>query len=85
MNTTISSAGSVSKIYCNIFGHHYAITKNVTKHVKEYTCKCCHKQLTTNSNGDLTELTPTFQEINSLLERIHRKRMMRLSQRTLVA
>ena len=78
--TTSNSTGSVSKMYCNVFGHQYDVTKKVTKHVKEYTCKCCKKQLTTNSNGHLTELTPTFREINSLLERIYTNRMMRLSQ-----
>jgi len=84
--TTLNSTGSVSKMYCNVFGHHYDVSKKVTKHVKEYTCKCCKKQLTTNSNGNLTELTPTFKEINSLLERIYTNRMMRLNrQKTLVA
>ena len=79
--TTSNSTGSVSKMYCNVFGHQYDVTKKVTKHVKEYTCKCCKKQLTTNSNGHLTELTPTFIEINSLLERIYTNRMMRLKQK----
>ncbi len=79
--TTSNSAGPVSKMYCNVFGHQYDVTKKVTKHVKEYTCKCCKKQLTTNSNGSLTELTPTFREINSLLERIYTNKMMRLKQK----
>lgn len=79
--STSSQTNSVSKLYCSIFGHQYNVTKLVTKHVKEYTCKCCKKQLTTNSNGNLTELTPTFQEINSILEYIHSKRMSRLKQK----
>lgn len=54
------------------------MTKKVTEHVKEYTCKCCKKELTTNANGKLTELTPTFKEINSVLERIHQLRVSRL-------
>lgn len=85
MKTTTSNTGSVSKIYCNVFGHQYDVSKKVTSHVKEYTCRCCKKQLTTNSNGHLTELTPTFREINSLLERIHMSRMVRLSEKTLAA
>jgi len=72
-----------TKIYCDFFGHNYKVTKRVTKHVKEYTCSCCKKQLTTNSNGKLTELTPKFQEINSALERIYNNRMMRLKQKTI--
>jgi hypothetical protein len=72
-----------TKFYCDLFGHNYKISKSVTKHVKEYTCKCCKKQLTTNSNGKLTELTPKFQEINETLERIYNNRMMRLKQKSL--
>ncbi len=81
MKTTTSTSTSVSKLYCTVFGHQYSVTKKVTKHVKEYTCKCCKKQLTTNGNGNLTELTPTFKEINRILENIHSKRISRLKQK----
>ncbi len=74
-----------SKLYCNIFGHNYDVTRKVTRHVKEYTCKCCKRQLTTNGNGKLTELTPKFQEINSILEEIYTRRMMRLKNKTLTS
>lgn len=57
-----------------MFGHDYQVTRNVTSHVKEYTCYRCKNQLTTNSNGDLIELTPKFKEINDALERIQFKR-----------
>ena len=85
MKTTTSTSTSlnpVSKLYCNVFGHQYSVSKQVTRHVKEYTCKCCKRQLTTNGNGNLTELTPKFKEINSILENIHNKRMLRLKQKT---
>ncbi len=72
-----------TKLYCDFFGHNYNVTKSVTKHVKEYTCKCCKKQLTTNSDGKLTELTPKYQEINEALERLYNNRMVRLQQKTL--
>jgi hypothetical protein len=81
MKTTTSNPNSVLKLYCNVFGHQYDVSKKVTKHVKEYTCKCCKKQLTTNGNGKLTELTPKFQEINSILEHIYTRRSMRLNQK----
>lgn len=81
MKTTSPNSTSASKLYCTFFGHQYSVTKKVTKHVKEYTCKCCKKQLTTNGNGNLTELTPKFREINSILENIHTKRMLRLKQK----
>ncbi|APY08325.1 hypothetical protein BWZ20_08450 [Winogradskyella sp. J14-2] len=74
---------SATKLYCDFFGHNYKMTRKVTNHVKEYTCSCCKKQLTTDSNGKLTELTPKYQEINSALERIYNSRMMRLKRKTL--
>ncbi len=64
-------------LYCSIFGHNYEVTKKVTYHVKEYSCKNCHEEVTTNGNGNLTLLTPKFKEINSVLERIHLKRLKR--------
>jgi len=77
MKNTTKKTSSPLKVYCNVFGHNYEMTKKVTSHVKEYTCKCCSHQLTTNSNGKLTELTPKFQEINEILETIYTRRMMR--------
>lgn len=74
-----------TKLYCDFFGHNYQMTKRVTNHVKEYTCRCCKKQLTTNSNGKLTELTPKYQEINQALERIYNNKSMRLKQKTLIS
>ncbi|WP_461598432.1 hypothetical protein [Winogradskyella sp.] len=74
---------SATKLYCDFFGHNYKMTKKVTNHVKEYTCSCCKKQLTTDSNGRLTELTPKYQDINSALERIYNNRMLRLKRKTL--
>lgn len=83
MKKPTTNTSSPLKIYCDIFGHKYEMTKKVTSHVKEYTCKCCKRQLTTNSNGKLTELTPKFQEINAILEEIYTRRMMRLKKKTL--
>lgn len=84
MKTTTTNRTPL-KIYCDIFGHNYKVSKKVTSHVKEYTCSCCKKQLTTNSNGNLTELTPKFKEINNLLEDIYTRRMMRVKNKTLVS
>lgn len=70
------NAPAPMKLYCSLFGHKYEVSKNVTSHVKEYTCKCCKRQLTTNSNGDLTELTPKFKEINSILEEMYTRRRL---------
>lgn len=64
-------------IYCNVFGHDYKVSKEVTYHVKEYTCKHCNEQVTTDGSGKLTLLTPKFKEINAVLERIHSHRLKR--------
>ena len=79
MKTTTQKTALIPKLYCNLFGHNYEVTRKVTFHVKEYSCKHCKKELTTNSNGSLIELTPKFKEINSVLERIYTRRRMRLS------
>lgn len=79
---TTTTRNPILKAYCSVFGHNYEVSKKVTFHVKEYTCKCCKKQLTTNSNGYLTELTPMFQEINAILERIYTNRMLRIKNDT---
>ncbi|MDO5978523.1 hypothetical protein [Flavivirga spongiicola] len=85
MNKTSNKPTFIPKMYCNLFGHDYQVTKKVTYHVKEYTCSHCKKQLTTNSNGQLIELTPKFKEINDILERIHVSRMERLKKKTLTS
>ena len=78
MKTTTQKRSLVHKLYCNIFGHDFQVTKKVTSHVKEYTCSHCRKELTTNSNGNLTELTPKFKEINAILERVYASKNKRL-------
>ncbi|WP_345005941.1 hypothetical protein [Snuella lapsa] len=85
MEKTNSKPAFIPKMYCSFFGHDFQVTKKVTWHVKEYTCSHCKKQLTTNSNGNLTELTPKFKEINAILERIHNKRMIRSQRKTITS
>ncbi|MBT8394854.1 MAG: hypothetical protein KJN66_08385 [Bacteroidia bacterium] len=74
-----------SKLYCSLFGHNYFLSKKVTYHIKEFTCKSCKKQVTTNVNGDLIELTPKYKEINSVLERVYKKRKVRLQNKSSVS
>ena len=81
MKKTTLKPALLPTLYCNVFGHNFKVSKKVTSHVNEYTCKHCKKELTTNGNGYLTELTPKFREINSILENIHNRRMIRLSQK----
>lgn len=68
----------MKNIYCKLFGHNFKVSRSVTYHVKEYTCKHCKKELTTGSNGSLTLLTPKFKEINDVLQRIHLSRITKI-------
>jgi len=71
----------VKSIYCSFFGHQYEVSKNITYHVKEYKCSHCSSQVTTDGNGGLTPLTPKYKEINSVLSRIHNRRVDRIKQK----
>ena len=81
MKTTTSNQNAL-KFVCDIIGHRYEMSKKVTSHVKEYTCKCCNHQLTTDSKGNLTALTPKYQEINRVLERIYNSKRTRLKEKS---
>ncbi|MEA1787499.1 hypothetical protein U1E44_15460 [Arenibacter sp. GZD96] len=66
--------GKLSSFCCSIFGHHYAVSKRVTFHIKEYQCIHCHKQVTTDVSGNLSLLTPERRDINNTLEDLYQKR-----------
>jgi transposase-like protein len=85
MKKTTHKPAFVPNVYCNLFGHDFQVSKKVTYHVKEYTCSHCKKQLTTNSNGKLIELTPKFKEINAILERIYHNRMQRSKEKLITS
>ena len=70
----------MKQLQCNLFGHNYEVTRQVTYHIKEYNCKNCKKQLTINGNCQLIELSPKFKEINDVLERIHIKRIKKIKE-----
>nr|WP_321228867.1 hypothetical protein [uncultured Psychroserpens sp.] len=72
----------MKSIYCSFFGHQYEVSKNITYHVKEYKCSHCNSQVTTSGSGGLTPLTPKYQEINSVLSRIHNRRVARIKHKT---
>lgn len=67
----------MKSVHCAISGHDYILSKHVTQHVKEYTCKHCKKQVTTSSNGQLTILNDKRKEINAVLQRMHRVKKQR--------
>lgn len=71
------------KLYCNIFGHNFEVSKKITYHVKEYKCTNCSKELTTGSKGYLVNLTNEHREINSVLSKVHLKKQDRLRNESL--
>ena len=64
-------------LYCNVFGHKYHLSKQITNHVSEYKCNCCERELTTNSDGGLIELTAQYKDINNVLSKIYSNKMIR--------
>jgi len=64
----------MKKLFCNVFGHHYVVTKKITHHIKEYKCIHCGKEVTTDVSGNLSALTPELQDINKTLESIYQKK-----------
>ncbi len=79
--TTTQHGKKFSSFFCNLFGHHYVVSKKVTSHIKEYKCLHCSKQVTTDESGGLSLLTPEMREINNTLEDMHQKRKNRDVQR----
>lgn len=71
---TSPEGNKLTGVFCNIFGHHYTVSKRVTQHIKEYKCLHCQKQVTTDECGKLSTLTPIMQEINKTLEEMYQKR-----------
>ncbi len=64
----------MKKVICQIFGHHYSVSKKITQHIKEYECIHCGKEVTTDVTGNLSVLTPELQDINKTLEDIYQRR-----------
>ena len=72
-NTPAATSGIA--FICTLIGHKYQTTRKITNHFSEYECKCCGKQMTDDSRGRLTLLTPELHEINEKLKMIfHKKR-----------
>ncbi len=81
MEKTTPEGNKLTGIFCQMFGHHYTVSKRVTKHIKEYKCLHCQKQVTTDERGKLTVLTPKMRDINKTLEDMYQKRNRRSSKR----
>lgn len=78
MKESTTKHSLIPKFYCNVFGHNFKVSKKVTYHINEFKCQNCRIEYTTNSKGNLIELTPKYKEINSVLERIHNRKKSKL-------
>lgn len=65
-------------LLCSIFGHQYRVSREITGHIKEFACTHCERQLTTDAEGKISELTYEKQRINETLMAMHRRRRMRV-------
>lgn len=75
---TASGKNLLTSLFCNLFGHHYVVSKKVTKHIKEYKCVHCQRQVSTDVGGKLSILTPKMREINGVLADMYNKRQQRI-------
>ncbi len=64
-------------LLCAIFGHQYRVSREITGHVREYGCVYCNRQLTTDAEGEISELTIEKQRINEQLREIYSRRRKR--------
>ncbi|MGC6431084.1 MAG: hypothetical protein ACON5F_08585 [Jejuia sp.] len=67
----------MKKLYCLLVGHDLKVTKHITNHIKEYQCTCCKEKFTTSPTGQITILTDTREEANTVLKHIHTRRLER--------
>ena len=75
MKKRLESEGNpIGTLVCNVLGHKYVVTRRVTYHLKEFQCAYCDKQVTSDEEGQLVELSEEPKEINNILYRVHRNR-----------
>lgn len=63
-----------SGFVCRISGHQYRVSKTITKHIKEYQCKVCGKEITNTSTGGLEVLNLKNRTVNRVLASFYKRR-----------
>ncbi|CAM3900842.1 Transposase [Flavobacterium jumunjinense] len=66
------------KLNCTLFGHKLVVTKDITKHIREYKCTCCELEFTNNYKGMKSILTPELKDVNTTVMNFYIKRHNRL-------
>lgn len=77
-NQASPEGNKITGVFCQLFGHNYAVSKQITRHIKEYKCANCQKEVTTTPNGKLETLTSKLKAINSDLHEMYEKRSKRV-------
>lgn len=76
-NNDFNQPFSFSGFVCSTFGHHYKVSRKVTDHISEYTCKNCGKELTDTASGGVELLTMKNKQINAVLASFIQRRAKR--------
>ncbi len=74
MKATTSFSVQVRQLICKLSSHRFKTTRTITAHFKEYECRCCKKQITTDPNGRYITLTQEHKEINDALSLLFQKK-----------
>jgi hypothetical protein len=62
------------RLLCSVFGHKFATTRHITDHFKEFECRVCKMQVTSDVTGRKISLTQEHREINEALISLYQKR-----------
>jgi hypothetical protein len=63
---------TMNKFLCAVFGHHYGLSRSI-RHIKEYDCVHCGKQVTSIDGRKIYPLTPEIKNINQAVEAFYNK------------
>ncbi len=67
----------MKNVVCSLIGHDFKVSKEITYHIKEYKCKRCGEEMTIDAKGEFVPLTAKQKEINTVLNKVHEKRLER--------
>jgi DNA-directed RNA polymerase subunit RPC12/RpoP len=78
MKNTNATKSPVMTFMCSVLGHKYSVTTKITKHISEYKCSCCGKEVADTYKGFLIDLTSEQKQVNKILFTYVQRRRNRL-------